>query len=117
MKKKWISTLLLLGYCVPYAYFALWGDAKIGTTLLYGVLLAAHAVLCTLALKTHHAWAAIVGSALSGAVSLLFVRPSPLMEMNHYFKPFTAMQLTAAVSLIMFVIQAGAAVLWKKKGK
>lgn len=117
MKKHWIGALLVLLYCVPWVFFALWGDAKMGTMLLYGALLAAHAVLCLIALKTQCAWAAIVGSALSGAVSLLFVRHSPLMEMNHYFKPFTAMQLTAAVSLIMFVIQAGAAVLWKKKGK
>ena len=117
MNRRWTGALIVLLYCVPYTFFALWGDGMHGTMLLYALMLAAHTTLCVLALKMHCAWAAIAGSALSGAVSLLFVRHSPLMEMNYYFKPFTAMHLAAAVSLLMFGIQAGAAAWWRKKGK
>ena len=117
MKKHWIGALLVLLYCVPWVFFALWGDAKMGTMLLYGVLLAAHAVLCLIALKTQRAWAAVAGSALSGVMSLLFVKFSALNEMNYFFKPFTAVQLAALVSFVLFAAQACVTVWWRKKNR
>ena len=117
MKSKWISVLLILMYCVPWIYLALWGDGMHGTMLLYALMLAAHAGLCVLCVKRKCAWAAVAGSAVSGAVSLVCVLCSPLTEMNYYFKPFTAVQLAAAVSVLLFAAQAGAAVWQIKKGK
>ena len=117
MKRKVIGAGMLLVYCVPWVYFALWGDAMRGTMLLYALMIAMHAVLCFASIKTRHMWIAAVGSALSGAVSLLCVKYSPLVEMSGYFKPFTAVHLTAAVSLMLFVAEAGAAGLGVRKKK
>ena len=115
MKKKRIGAVLPVLYCVPWTYLALWGDGMHGTMLLYALLIAAHAGLYVLCAKLGRTWAAIVGSAVSGAVSLACVLCSPLMEMNYYFKPFTAVQLAAAVSVVLFAAQACAAVFGRKK--
>lgn len=115
MKRKMLSLGMLAVYAVPWTYFALLGDAKGGTMLLYALMIAMHAALCVLSIITQRVWAAVVGSVLSGVTSLLFVKFGSLVEMNYYFKPFTAVHLTAAVSLLLFVIQAGAAALWVKK--
>jgi len=117
MKRKVIGAGMLLMYCVPWAYFALWGDATHGTMLLYALMIVMHAALCFVSLRTRRAWIAAVGSSLSGAVSLMCVKYSPLVEMSYYFKPFTAVHLTAAVSLMLFVAEAGAMGLWLKKKK
>ena len=117
MKRKVIGAGMLLMYCVPWAYFALWGDATHGTMLLYALMIVMHAALCFVSLRTRRAWIAAVGSALGGAVSLLCVKYSPLVEMSYYFKPFTAVHLTAAVSLMLFVVEAAAAAwMGKKRG-
>ena len=102
MKRKLICMCLLALYCVPWTYLALWGDATHGTMLLYALMIVMHAVLCFAAIRTRHAWIAAVGSALSGAVSLMCVKYGPLVEMSYSFKPFTAVHLTAAVSLMRF---------------
>lgn len=117
MKNKIVCALLLLAYCIPWAYFALHGDAMGGTMLMYGIMLLAHASLCVLSILNKHMWIAPVGSALSGAISLLCVKFSSLAEMNYYFKPFTAVHLAALVSLVLFAVQAGAAAWWMKKHK
>ena len=41
MKKPWIiRALLLIAYCVPFAFLSVNGDATSGTMLFYGVMIA-----------------------------------------------------------------------------
>ena len=47
MKKTWIiRALLLIAYCVPFAFLSVNGDATSGTMLFYGVMIAGFALLC-----------------------------------------------------------------------
>ena len=52
MKKSWIiKALLLIAYCVPFAFLSVNGDATSGTMLFYGVMIVGFALLCWGALK------------------------------------------------------------------
>ena len=54
MKKTWISrALLLIAYCVPFAFLSVNGDATSGTMLFYGVMFAGFALLCWGVLKNY----------------------------------------------------------------
>ena len=56
MKKTWIiGALLLIVYCVPFAFLSVNGDATSGTMLFYGIMIASFALLCWGALKTNNA--------------------------------------------------------------
>ena len=52
MKKSWIiKALLLIAYCVPFAFLSVNGDATSGTMLFYGVMIVGFVLLCWGALK------------------------------------------------------------------
>ena len=51
-KKDFIRILLLIVYCVPYAFLAVNGDATSGTILFYGVMIASFSMLCWSAIRT-----------------------------------------------------------------
>ena len=46
MKKRAAAILMLLGYSVPYAFLAMYGDAQLRTMWLYLPLLAGMTLLC-----------------------------------------------------------------------
>ncbi len=46
MKKSWlIRVLLLIAYCVPFAYLSVKGDVTSGTMLYYAVMIVSFAIL------------------------------------------------------------------------
>ena len=70
MKKTWIiRALLLIAYCVPFAFLSVNGDATSGTMLFYGVMIAGFALLCWGALKTNNFAVLYIGNVLSFASS------------------------------------------------
>ena len=55
MKETWlIRVLLLIAYCVPFAYLSVKGDITSGTMLYYGVMIFSFAILYRCALKTNN---------------------------------------------------------------
>ena len=101
MKKR---NLLLLGYCVPYAFLALYGDEAFGSVLGYVLLIAGAVILGWLCGKVEGApfwW----GNALTAAISLLCTWVVYGNRMNHYFKPFSAVGLAAVLSAVSLGIQ------------
>lgn len=107
MKDKRMKMGLLLAYAVPYMFLAAYGDGKYGTMLLYGVMIAAFVGLFVVAYKTQNARMIIPGNIISAVVSAVITKNSELMEMGHYFKPFTAFQLVIAGSGIALIVQLG----------
>ena len=66
MKKVWIiRELLLLAYCIPFAFFSVNGDAAFGTILFYGVMIVGFAILYLEALKTNNVAVLYIGNILS----------------------------------------------------
>ena len=87
MKKTWIiRALLLIAYCVPFAFLSVNGDATSGTMLFYGVMIAGFALLCWGALKTNNFAVLYIGNVLSFASSYAVAKLTGLEPMGHYHR-------------------------------
>lgn len=106
MRKKILFGLTLLGYCVPYAFLSMYGDAERGTMMLYGVMAAAMGLLCWGTVKLKSVYTLLAGNILSCAVSCLCVSRLQTEKWEWYFKPLSAIQLVIFISVIALAIQA-----------
>jgi len=105
MKKQWtIRALLLIVYCVPFAFLSVNGDATSGTMLFYGVMIAGFALLCWGALKTNNVAVLYIGNGLSFLSSYTAGKLSGLEPMGHYFKPFTSHSLIVVISVVVLIV-------------
>ena len=106
MKKTTIIRLLLLiTYCVPFAFLSVNGDATSGTMLFYGVMIAGFALLCWGAIKTNNIAILYIGNVNSFVSSYGVAKLSGLEPMGHYFKPFTSYGLIIAISVVAIIVQ------------
>ena len=116
MKKVWrIRALLLIAYCVPFAFLAVNGDAASGTMLFYGIMIAGFSLLCWGALKTNNVAVLYIGNALSFASSYMAAKLSGLEPMGHYFKPFTSYSLIAAISVVAVIVHTIVVLIYRGK--
>lgn len=106
MDEKKSKIFLLMGYCIPYVFLCLYGDAVWGTGLIYGVAAAVVVLLCLFACKTQNIKLVVVGNIISFAVSELCVILFALEKLNYYFKPFSVHMLVCICSVIAILIQA-----------
>ncbi len=106
MDEKKSKIILLVGYCVPYIFLCLYGDAIWGTGLVYGIAAVAMAALCFFACKTQNIKLVVLGNIISFAVSELCVILFALEKFNYYFKPFSAHMLVGICTVIAILIQA-----------
>ena len=91
MKKSWlIRALLLIAYCMPFAFFSVKGDITSGTMLYYGVMIVSFVILYRCALKTDNVPIIFIGNILSFMSSYLTAKLSRLDPMEWYCKPFTS---------------------------
>ena len=60
-----MSILLLMAYCIPFAYLCVMGDGKWGTMLFYGVMIAGFSLLCWGAVKTGRRTIIFIGNLCS----------------------------------------------------
>lgn len=109
--KNWIIRLLLLiGYCIPYAFLAMNGDASYGTMLFYGVMIICLTFLTRGIIRTKNIAIIFIGNILSYLSSYLFMLQEQTEKWSWYFKPFTAGGLLLTLSIIAFLLQWGYAV-------
>ena len=118
MKKSWIiRALLLIAYCVPFAFLCVNGDANLGTMGFYGVMLAGFALLCWGALTTNNVAVLYIGNALSFVSSYAVAQLSGLEPMAHYFKPFTSHSLIVAISVAVLIVHTIIVLIYRVKKK
>ena len=118
MKKSWIiRTLLLLAYCVPFAFLSVNGDATSGTMLFYGVMIAGFALLCWGALRTNNVAVLYIGNVLSFVSSYAVAKLFGLEPMGHYFKPFTSHSLIVAISVVVLIVHTIIVLIYRTKKK
>ena len=116
MKKSLIiRVLLLIAYCIPFAFLSVNGDATSGTMLFYGVMIVGFALLCWGALKTNNVSVLYIGNIMSFGSSYVVAKLSGLEPMGHYFKPFTSHSLIVAISIIAIVVQTIVVLSYAKK--
>jgi hypothetical protein len=105
MHKGIVRGLLLVGYCVPFAFLSMYGDVTYDTMLLYGFLTAGFSGLCFGVIKSKQLIVAILGNALSFIASYICVQQFHTDEWGWYFKPFTASGLLVVISAIAALVQ------------
>ena len=118
MKKSWIiKALLLIVYCVPFAFLSVNGDATSGTMLFYGVMIVGFALLCWGALKKNNVAVLYIGNVLSFVSSYAVAKLSGLEPMGHYFKPFTSYSLIVAISVVVLIVHTIIVLIYRAKKK
>ena len=118
MEKKWlIRILLLLAYCVPYAFLSINGDANSGIMIFYGVMVVAFFLLCFVSIKTKNIAIIFIGNIFSFVFSYICVMLGDLEAKAWYFKPFTAQSLLMVISIVVTIIQVSAVIGYMKKNK
>lgn len=95
-----IRFLLLLLYCIPFAFLSVYGDATSGTMMFYVVMLVGFALLCWVALKTKNIPTIFIGNIASCVFSYIAAELSSLEPMGEYFKPFTSYSLIILISVV-----------------
>ena len=106
MDKKKSRMIILVGYCIPYIFLCLYGDAVWGTGWGYGIAAAAMGLLCFYACKTQNIKFVVIGNIISFAVSEICILLFAMEKFNYYFKPFSAQMLICICSVIAILIQA-----------
>lgn len=114
--KAMIKLILLVFYCVPYTFLALYGDVTWGTMLYYGLMLVCFALLTWCAIQTKNGLLVLPGNLCSFVVSYVCALKYQTEPWSWYFKPFTGTQLLMILSLTLFLFQ-GWAVYRSSKGK
>ena len=118
MEKKWlIRILLLIAYCVPYAFLSINGDANYGTMMFYGVMVVAFFLLCFVSVKTNNIASIFIGNILSFVSSSISLMFGDLEAMSWYFKPFTAQSLLMVISIVVMIIQVSVVVVYKIRSR
>lgn len=112
-----VRALLWIGYCVPFAFLSVNGDATSGSMFFYGVMIAGFALLCWGALKTNHFSVIYIGNILSFISSYTVAKLSGLEPMRHYFKPFTSYSLIVAISVVVLIAQTIVVLLYRAKNE
>lgn len=105
MNKKRVRRLMLLFYCIPFVFLAMYGDALSGSMMFYGVMLAGFSLLCGIAFMTNNTNVLITGNLFSFFSSAIFTLIYlPGSEWNWYFKPLTPMFLLILITTISVLI-------------
>ena len=106
MKKiQIIRVLLLIAYCIPFAFLSVNGDATSGTMKFYGLMVVGFAFLCGIALLTKNIVILYIGNILSFVSSYVCAKLTGLEPMGDYFKPFTSYDLIIVISVIVIILQ------------
>lgn len=116
MKKGLVGLIVLIGYTIPFVYFALLEDFKTGTLLGYVLLLVMFTALAYVGQRFSHLLFVVFGNLVSYFVSIYFAGQRNDFGWDGYFKPLTAEQLILFVSLLMLIPQLIAVVVAMSRG-
>ena len=113
-KHTLISVLLLLLYCIPCAFLAMYADDEWNTAWVYFPALLLPAVLGWFCGKTGRIGIGIAGNFLSAASSVLFAFAFGNVHWVSYFKPFGPMGMLFLLWVIPVVVQT---LFWRRYQK
>ena len=111
MREKTKRRIIFCGYCLPYAFFGVYGDAVKDSILFYVMMFAVTGGLAAAAEVSHNIKTALAGNAVSTAVSYVCALAFVNERWSWYFKPFRATEL---VLLIAALALCGQLVVWSE---
>ena len=101
MKKVFV----LLGYCIPFAFLAMFGDVTFDTMWLYVPAILGYGLLCWFSIRYRSLPVLLLGNVLSCGVSIICVKLFQTEEWAWYFKPFSAETLVVIISAVALIVQ------------
>ena len=105
MQHHTVSDLfLLLIFCIPFSFLAMYGDISLETMWFYGLFFAGLGFGCYLCMKRQKFLVMILGNILSALVSLAFLFRFETADWSWYFKPFSAMGMSLVLSFLALVL-------------
>lgn len=108
-KRRMISILVLVAYCIPYVFLGMYGDAMHHSMWLYGLMVVAMLGLSWYCGKSKRILVALRGNLLSLLISYLLTKVFFGEDWGYFFKAFPVTIRTVQFSCIMLVVQA---ILW-----
>ncbi len=105
--------MLLIGYCVPFAYIAVVGDKVFRNLWPYVFMIVGLVLLCRAAMKTNNTPVVFIGNIITFASSLLTAKLTELEPMAHYYKPLTSHLWIVVLSVISVLFHILAVILSK----
>lgn len=107
MKEKLLRVAPLAAYCLPYAFFGMWGDAEKGTIVLHVLWLLCLLSLCRWVHREWCIWTLLIGNAVTFLSSCLCVYLFSTEQWSWYFKPLSAYGMVCAVTAVVLAVQLG----------
>ena len=104
-RRKMISFVILIAYCVPYVFLGMYGDAIYRSMWLYGLMVVAMVGLSWYCGKSKRIPIALLGNLLSLLISFLLTQIFFGDDWNYFFKAFPATIRTVQFSGIMLAVQ------------
>ena len=105
-KRRLISILVLIAYCIPYVFLGMYADAMYHSIWLYGLMVLALVGLGWYCGKSKRIPIALLGNLLSLLISCLLTNVFFGEDWGYFFKAFPVTIRTVQFSGIMFVVQA-----------
>ena len=97
--------LVLLSYCIPFSFFAMFGDVTFDTMWLYIFAILGYGFMCWFGIRYLSIVNLLLGNALSCVISVIFVELFQTEEWSWYFKPFKAETLVVIISVVALAVQ------------
>lgn len=104
MNKRLVNFLMILAYCVPYQFLAMYGDYNFDTMLFYILMFLCFGILMWISARNNTVVTLVIGNLLSFFSSFLFIRYDPY-DWSNYFHPFSPVGLLLFVTTILLLIQ------------
>jgi len=101
-----MKVLLLLGYCTPFVFLAMYEDASSGSLWFYLVMIFGFSGLSYGSAKIKSPWLVVLGNGISFVSSCLFAWHFQTEKWEYYFKPFLPNQLLIFETVIALLIQS-----------
>lgn len=117
MNRRKISIYILLVYCIPYVFVAMYVDFMFSFSLLYIAAIVVMAGLSRYCKKTNRIFIAVVGNILSFLTSYLFTLWFATEDWGYYFMAFPATNSTIFYSLFMLLLQITVLIITKGNEK
>ena len=105
-RRKMISFVILIAYCVPYVFLGMYGDKTYHALWPYGLMVVVMAGLGWYCGKSKRISIALLGNLLSLLISCLLTQLFVGDDWNYFFKAFPATIRTVQFSGIMLAVQA-----------
>lgn len=106
MKEQLTCVLPLAAYCIPFAYFGMWGDAEKDTIVFHIIWVLGLFYVCKwFREKWGRLSVLLAGNAVSLLVSCVFVFLFATEEWSWYFKPLSALGMACVGTLAVTAVQ------------